>query len=201
MNTFKERVLKEIIEFSKIYKDLFVNKEYLIFSKDFKNQNFYILKCMEDNYMHLTGVKTNLKASTFFEKCYNGTITLNDIDIDSNKQLKGTIRRKIKALSKLDEIFLQSELYFQEDFMKNKITCTLATSDLKCTIGFIGNKLNLRPKTLLYGDELKNKNAIDLILVKNINEEKYSDIIFGEEKLIEEYKEILKEIILYPDKK
>ena len=68
--SFKQRVCQSIIDQSKIYQKIFVDRQYLICSKCFKNRKYYILVANKDNYLHLVGVHTNLTPSDFFEKCF-----------------------------------------------------------------------------------------------------------------------------------
>ena len=167
--SFKQRVCQSIIDQSKIYKKIFIDRQYLICSKCFTNRKYYILVANKDNYLHLVGVHTTLTPSEFFEKCFNDTLTENDFDFSkknqSEKSVKGSVRRKISALENINNFFAQ-ELYIEEGFRKNKVSCVIATSDNKITIGF-SEGIYSRPKTLLKGNMLNmSTNQIDLILSK-----------------------------------
>ena len=62
--------------------------------------------------------------------------------------------------------FFAQNLYIEEGFRKNKVSCVIATSDNKITIGF-SDGMYSRPKTLLKGNMLNmSTNQIDLILSK-----------------------------------
>ena len=96
-----------------------------------------------------------MTAGEFFEKCLNGSISINDYICDSTDDLKGKVKEKLRNLSTIGNFF-EKELVFQEMFEKNRVKCKLATSDGKCTLGFISiNKTVHVPLTLL------NKNQID----------------------------------------
>lgn len=73
----------------------------------------------EDNYLHLTGVHTNLGASAFFQKCYDGTLEESDFDFNkdgqSESEVKGSVRRKINALGAIMGIFSGGTIA-EEDF-------------------------------------------------------------------------------------
>ncbi len=107
--SFKQRVCQSIIDQSKIYKKIFIDRQYLICSKCFTNRKYYILVANKDNYLHLVGVHTTLTPSEFFEKCFNDTLTENDFDFSkkhqSEKSVKGSVRRKISALE--DEKYIK----------------------------------------------------------------------------------------------
>lgn len=62
---FKERVRLEAIKYSVIYKKEFVDREYLIFSNDFKENKYYKLKAYDNNYLHLLGVHTAMNPKDF----------------------------------------------------------------------------------------------------------------------------------------
>lgn len=119
---FKERVRLTIISMAKLYKEKYVDYEYLICSQAFFERAYYIIDAKEDNFQHLTGVHTSLSAKDFFNKCYNGT--LRDIDFDfikkgqDEKSVKGTVRRKIKVLPDMmglfDNVLLAEEKFFND---------------------------------------------------------------------------------------
>lgn len=67
--SFKERVKNIAILEADAYQRIYVENTYLIFSTQFKNNEYYILSAEEDNYLHLIGVNTDLSAKDFFERC------------------------------------------------------------------------------------------------------------------------------------
>lgn len=68
----------------------------------------------------------------------------------------------------------------EEGFQKNSISCTIASSDGSCTLGFIAVPKAL-PKTLLSGDELDHSKAapIKTILAKERTASVFSSILAG----------------------
>ena len=80
--SFKERVRLKLMDCAVLYYELLVQKDYLIFSRNFRYQKYYIVSAFEDNFLHLTGVHTNLKAKNFFEKCYQKTLEDGDFEIN-----------------------------------------------------------------------------------------------------------------------
>ncbi len=194
MQEFKEKVLAEIIKYSKAYKTNLVDFEYLLLSKNFEENKFYIIACEKDNFLHLTGVRTSLKAGEFFDKAYNNTLSIDDFHFGMNenrqKYIKGVVRQKVRFLGEMTRIFTYKNLHFQENFRKNKIRCDLATSDLKCTLGFIGKK-KARPMTLLAGNKLSSAKKIDLILKRKKGMKKFSKIVYGNNDLLVEFKDSL----------
>ena len=193
--SFKERVRNEIIKGASIYKFIFCDYEYLIYSKNFKEQPYYIISANEDNYQHLTGVNTNLSPREFFIKCLNGTITETDFNFKkgykSEKSIKGSVREKIISLPELSILF-SSELQAEESFSKGVVNCLLATTNKTITLGFV-NRIKSRPNTLLKGNQLNKTKSVDISLVlrRNKGADKFRDVIQGD--IIDEF------VSLFPD--
>ena len=107
--SFKERVKETVIYNARSYKRYYVDYEYLICSKSFLRNQYYIISAHEDNYLHLTGLHTSLGASRFFEKCYDGTLEETDFDFEKDGQteseVKGSVRRKINSLPSIMYMF------------------------------------------------------------------------------------------------
>jgi len=187
---FKQRVHEEIIKGAAIYKSVFIDYEYLIYSSDFKKKPYYIISAAEDNYPHLTGVNSLIPAQDFYNRCLDNTLQETDFNFlskyKSEKEVIGSVRRKIQVLPLLSTFFLNS-LQAEEDFSKGSVHCSLATSDNSLTIGFVDVAV-LRPKTLLKKNELNIQKAADvtLILRQKRGEDRYSAVIQGDSKIFSE---------------
>lgn len=193
--SFKERVCNTAIQYSKDYFSQYVSRDYLVFSDAFQSQPYYIISAEKSNYLHLVGVSTNLSATEFFDRCFNGTLTESDFEISSHgqdvKASKGSIRRKINALPAISGLIDTSNL-IEESFQKNAVSCTIASSDGACTLGFIAVP-KARPKTLLSGDELDHSKAkpIKVILSKDRTADQFANIQSGNlEDLVPQYESI-----------
>ena len=101
--TFKQNVLSAICNGAQVYKDIFIDFEYQVFSKAFTRNSFYIISATKSNFLHLTGVNTQLSADQFFDKALNKSLTKNDFDFtkkgQTEKMVKGSVRRKVRFLS------------------------------------------------------------------------------------------------------
>lgn len=190
--SFKTRVKDTLIEYADVYYNIYVCKDYLLLSDAFHKRTHYILSAEKDNYLHLTGVSTSLSASSFFDKCLDGSLSEDDFTLAAHDQdkkaAKGNIRRKIKSLSYIKNLISTSSLV-EEDFRKNRILCSIASSDGLCTMGFISVP-EARPKTLLIGDELDHTKAmpIKIILMKNREKDLFDTVISGsDEDLVSNY--------------
>ena len=151
-NLFKDKVKEQLIvaahEFFKL-----LGKNITISSDDFEFQKDYLLKFNKTNFLYLTGVVSHIKWDLFFKKCFDGTILADDFDYDEIKN-KTNIRNKLKHLVNISKMF-DKELLAQEQFVRNKVVCKVATADNECTIGFADGHYCVYPKTIL------NKNRLD----------------------------------------
>lgn len=195
--SFKKRVCLEIIQAAKKYKETYLDYEYLICSESFTNRKYYIVDAQKDNFQHLTGVHSRLSPQIFFDKCYQGTLSEEDFDFvkkgQNEKFTKGTVRRKIKVLPDMMELFKPGMLA-EENFRKNKVFCSFATADGRCTLGFSESK-KARPKTLIQGNALDNPQIVELILRKKAGIEFFDEIIIGDEKILYKYKSSIENML------
>lgn len=195
--SFKERVKKAAIANAGLYELNYVNVEYLVCSEAFRDR-FRIIKSDKGNYLHLIGVHTDLTAEGFFNKCKDGILEETDFDFvkpkSNEKSVKGSVREKIVVLPEIMTLF-EKKIFAEEHFKKNKVECTFATSDNKCTLGFA---VSGRPKSLLKGNELDKykKKEVDLVFRKPRGcKEAYSELIFGNMSDIEKYKDVISGLI------
>ena len=189
--SFKDRVRTVIIREAKRYKENFVDYEYLLCSNAFEMKEYYIIDAKKDNFQHLTGVNSLVSPLEFFEKSYNGTLNICDFDFNKQGQSEnaviGSVRRKISVLPNMMDLF-NGPIEVEENFVKNSISCSFATTDNKCTLGFI-NSSKARPRSLIKGNGLNNIKAkeVDLILRKLSNKEKFDELIIGNIEILKKY--------------
>ena len=135
-----------------------INKIVIIESNDFTYQKRYFIRFNKSNFLHLTGVISKLNAGDFFSKCYDSSITIDDFDYDKVKN-KTNIKNKLRCLITISSMF-DKELLAQEQFIKNRVICKLATSDGSFTIGFTGGAYCVYPKTVLNKNRLSKEQPI-----------------------------------------
>lgn len=190
--SFKERVTQVAIAQAKIYEQVFLKYEYLICSGAFSEQPYYIISAHADNYRHLVGVNSAYSAEDFFTKCLSGTLTEDDFDFrkrgQSEKEVKGAVRDKIIALPEFLAM-MGKPLIAEENFVKNRVHCSFATTDHSATIGFIAADKS-KPMTLLRGDRLdaSKSAAVDLVLRRPYGDQFFDEIVFGNEDMIVKYR-------------
>lgn len=156
-NSFKENVRQQLLVAAQEYFTL-LNKIIIIESNDFTYQKRYLIKFNKSNFLHLTGVISNLNGDDFFSKCYDSSITIDDFDYDEVKN-KTNIKNELRCLIAISSMF-DKELLAQEQFAKNRVVCKLATSDGSFTIGFTGGAYCVYPKTVLYKNRLNKEQPI-----------------------------------------
>lgn len=66
----------------------------------------------------------------------------------------------------------------EENFVKNKIYCNIATSENSFTLGFI-NTPTARPKTLLKGNELSNICIVNKVLRRKKGSLVFDEVVFS----------------------
>ncbi len=156
-DSFKEIVRQKLLVAAQEYFAL-INKIIVIESEDFTINKKYIIKFNKGNFLHLTGIISNLKANDFFEKCFNSSIKIDDIGYNEVKN-KTNIKNKLRCLLAISEMF-NKELLVQEQFVKNRVICKIATSDGSFTIGFSGGSKFVYPMTVLNKNRLDEKKPI-----------------------------------------
>ena len=110
------------------------------------------MRFFETNFLHLSGVETNLSPKDFYEKCFSGQIGYDEF-WESPKKNKSTIKKKLIHLVSIDSFF-DAELFVQEEFEKGLVRCFVATSNGQCTLGFVDAKYYVRPNTILDNNHL-----------------------------------------------
>ena len=195
--SFKERVRTELLSAAMQYKSIYLDYEYLICSEAFSKKNYYIIAAAKDNFMHLTGVNALVSAQEFFDKCYDGSLSESDFDFSKSgqneKSVKGTVRRKIKVLPDMMQLF-HDGLLTEEEFKKNNVICSFAAADGSCTLGFV-DAGKARPKSLIRGNELNNPSAVDLVIRRKAGAQLFDEILVGDEISLNKYKDKIKSLI------
>lgn len=192
--SFKERVCQTVITLSRLYKSALVDYQYLVCSDAFTRNPYYIIDANADNYGHLTGVNLRISPSEFFNQCYEGTLRESEFDFNKNrmseKQVIGSVRRKIQVLSNSIDLFQENyeNCVVEEAFIKNRIVCSFAAADSSCTLGFV-NHPSSRPLTLLKGNLLDKIRAkpITLLMKKHNSENRFKEILIGDTYTINSY--------------
>ena len=133
-----------------------------------------------------------------FRTMTNGTDAKGNLLPDEQRLTHfGKFLRKT-SIDELPEMFniQQQESFVEEDFSKNVVRCSFASSNGICTVGFVSTPI-ARPMTLLRGDELDHSKAkhLKLLLSKERDEERFSQILIGKKKDIKYLASEIEELI------
>ena len=187
VKSFKERVRDVAVAVAPKFKSELVEYDYLVCSKAFE-LGYKVIRTDGNNFMHLVGISSELGATEFWNRCINGTLGEDDFELKregrSEKEVRNTVRRKIKILDFVPDIFTQ-RLSVEENFCKNNVECAFATSDNSLTLGFASSG---RPKSLMKSNELSDKaKDVDLIFRRPRHSDEEFVLYFGDAELIAEY--------------
>lgn len=151
----KKEALSIIVKCAKNYKEHLAGKALLIVAEKIDAENPKPISCTEltfdaSNFMHLTGVVTNLKAKDFFHKCLDGKLKFEDFDFSADN----TTQLKLEVLTSIINKNLSARMIGDYCSKRLKLqTQKLAGGD-KCCIGFITSSPSERyvPNTILKED-------------------------------------------------
>ena len=148
--------------------------------------SIFLIAAQKENFLHLTGVSSHRRKGDFFDACLNGSVCKSDFNFEgkrrSARENRGNARRKLNSFPRLRHLF-SSDLLIEQNYVKNSISCSLAASEGRITIGFTG-KILLAPMTLLKGNHLHNPQAVSFVLRKKNGEEKFNELIYGDENCL-----------------
>ncbi|MCI6152869.1 MAG: PBECR4 domain-containing protein [Fusobacterium perfoetens] len=135
----KRRLLESIKEAKEIFDNHLLNKNFLYVYKNTINEKieFFEIKCNKSNFLHLTGVKTNLTSSLFYSYLDGGKLSYKDIDYKSN----GTTRLKLEIFNRLPLLLVSPvQVSFQDNFFT-----------LKLQVDIMLNRPNINKKDIILG--------------------------------------------------
>lgn len=99
-NYDEKQALSIIVKAAKNYEEKLRDKHFMVV---YRNKN-EVCSCnvgfRDMNFLHITGVKTNLSAQQFYEACLTGKLSIRDFEIDK----KGKVQQKLAVLPYLSEL-------------------------------------------------------------------------------------------------
>ncbi|MCQ2786956.1 MAG: PBECR4 domain-containing protein [Bacilli bacterium] len=154
-------VNKAALSYSKL-----IGFDFILSSNLLKYQNQYIVRFRKENFLHLTGIETNIHPTLFYELALNGRLSSKVLGRHSKRYLRYVVKKKIMNLINIDSFF-DNSIDIEEDFHKGVVYCLIATTNGNYTLGFIG-KNECRPRTLLDDNQLNPSQTIKNISVKKV---------------------------------
>lgn len=120
----KTKLMTELVKAKSTYDKYLLNKDFLYI---FKNKitekiDFFEMKCIANNFLHLTGVDTTIKAADFYKRLGENRISLKEIGYKSN----GTTRLKLEVFDRIHLLVTSPvQVCFQDDFFTLKLRVDL----------------------------------------------------------------------------
>lgn len=173
----KREALKIITTCAKKYKENLDGNNLLIISLLNKALSHIELKFIGSNYLHLTGIATQLKASIFYDKCISGKLSLDDF----NMKIDGTTVQKLTILPKLMDLYKNTNIVGQYNGTKAKL-CTdkLAGNIIGC-LGLTKQGKYYIPNTALkedIRDYICKTEKVIAIFGKRFNDKLYNKLLY-----------------------
>ncbi len=183
----KNAIRQDIVASAIVYSQNLAGKTFLyVYGDEHFEVSFPV-----DNFLHLTGVETNLSANHFYRNAKKKKLTNTQFYFTSDHPYANA-KKKLPCLKRLTEL--------TNDFvciLKNMNTPTIvykiSVTNLEFTLGltenldFKGNKINdyFLPRSLRVEDSSVEKSqdgeVVDFIFVKDASVSKYKDLIVADE--------------------
>ena len=173
-NLSNREALKVIVEAAKNYDKKLKDKHFLIVYQEGSQMKTACVGFRDMNFLHLTGVKTNLSAQLFYSASISGKLSEKDFSLDT----RGKAQQKLAVLPYLHELFYHNCMIgnFINSGICIKADYFVGDSKAVLSVGFrYGKKVDM-PVTL-YNENVKilSKPTFKVLAIfeKNYNEEDY----------------------------
>lgn len=170
-----KEALKVIVKAAKNYDIKLRDKHFLIVYQEGSQMKTVSVGFRDMNFLHLTGVKTNLSAQLFYSASISGKLSEKDISLDT----KGKAQQKLAVLPYLHEIFCHNCMIgnFINSGVCIKADYFVGDTKAVLSVGFrYGKKVDM-PVTL-YNENVKKLSKptfkVLAIFEKRYNEDVYS---------------------------
>lgn len=185
MSMRKLEALSIVFAAASEYQKNLVNKSLLFVCVD-KRKKTYCVEVTFDksNFKHLTGFKTDINASQFFDLCINRRLKENDFEFSDD----GTTSLKLQVLPRLVRSNLSVNMIGDYNMSQPKLYTEKIAGNVFACIGFTrtGPSGRLVPNTVLEGDIRKNAKRPDRIILtyrKNRGESEYTELVYKAKKV------------------
>ena len=161
------------------YKNYLQDKNFLIIYQNKQKTETVQVGFRDNHFLHLTGVKTNLSAQRFYEKCLNHKLSEQEIELDK----QGKSQQKLTILPFLHELlhhncmigtFINSGIYIKADYFIGNTKAVLS-------VGFRSGSKTDFPVTL-YREDIRKlthpTNKVLAIFVKDFHQSLYTKHIY-----------------------
>lgn len=175
----RKKALNIILDAAKNYKDKLCDFHFKIVCLKNGKQEYAYIGFRDNNFLHLTGVKSKLSAQRFYEASLNGKLSLYDFEIDK----QGKVQRKLEVLPYLHDLlynscmigdFINSGIVIKSDYFVGNTRAMLS-------VGFRYGKSTDIPVSL-YNEDIRKltKPTCKVLLIqrKLYNEKEYTYITY-----------------------
>lgn len=186
-----------IISAAKEYEKKLNNKHFRIIYQDKKEVKMVEVGFRDINFLHLTGVATNLSAQVFYSACISGKLSVKDFSIDN----KGKVQQKMMVLPYLSDLlynncmigdFVNSGICIKADYFVGNTKAILSVGfKFGTTVDFPVTLYNESVKTLV-----KPVNRVLAIFSKEYNCKVYDECTYWAKNMtIDSLPEFVKQCI------
>lgn len=191
INTNQQSFLRDkAITGAKKYQQYLMGKKFLIVCDDMTSNEVVFYK---RDFLHLTGIHSDLSDNRFFENCVAEPSTLSENNILQNQHYNySTLKGKAKKIEIIDKI-----IYGKTEnslFMINLHTGTrdypvgIRNSDINTCVGFIDGDNHARTLRKYSNSTIcSSEKKINAIFSKQVSENKYDTIIYINDSLNESF--------------
>ena len=196
-----KNILKTLNKAIILYDEHLNDNEFIfIFYNDLKKLEYKKIKFVKNNFLHLTGIKTNLSPKDFYKFLKKDRLKEKDINIKDN----GTTRLKLDIVDQMHHlIYTPTVIGDYDGFTKIKLDVDSVLGNTKANGICIGLKNikpnNYAPKSLLK-ENIKHithkTNSVLLTLKKNCSNKEFNIVTYKSKKIdIEKFVEINSEFL------
>lgn len=164
----KDNYLPEIIKCARAYQTNLLDKALLFVYRNDTGKTFIEVKFKKENFLHLTGVKTHLRASEFFDNCVNSKLKPNAYQPSCHTPLKLQVMPTMLNLPTLSATigeYNNSRPYLRVDIIVAKQNAALGLTKENNRFYFPNTVL----KIIDLGSVMENQYPILITCIKDID--------------------------------
>ncbi len=184
----KNIIRQDIITAAIVYSQNLAGKTFLyVYGEEYFEVSFPV-----DNFLHLTGVETNLSAHNFYKNAKKGKLANNQFYFTADHPYANA-KKKLPCLKRLPEL-TNDVVCILKDMRTVTISYKISVTNLEFTLGltenldYKGNKINdyFLPRSLRVEDSSVEKSQdgeiVDFIFIKDASVSKYKNLIVSDSK-------------------
>lgn len=175
----KEKLRNQIITGARNYKKFLMNKVFLIVCEDGSE---YDVRFFKNDFMHLTGLYSNLDEETFFEYCTEAKIDKGNIE-SVQKYDWSTLKKKGNKIERIHQLLYKDDqkTLLLEALDTNTYVFPIAIKDNEndICIGFVSNVNKARSlRSSKNSSNAKAEKKIIAIFARNNSDSLYNELVY-----------------------